>query len=102
MNDILPKPFTQDGLLEMLKVFFCTARTALLGLLGLIALVRRNISCTSKVIQQMVQIPRLGGVPLLSDSAFEQALAVSASNNSLMAAGGSDEMDRTYSTFEPP
>jgi osomolarity two-component system, response regulator SKN7 len=40
-----------------------------------------------KVIQQMAQIPPL------SDSAFEQALAVSASNNSLMAAGGSDEMD---------
>jgi osomolarity two-component system response regulator SKN7 len=55
-----------------------------------------------KVIQQMVQILRLGGVPLLSDSAIEQVLAVSASNNLLMAAGGSDEMDRTYSTFEPP
>jgi osomolarity two-component system response regulator SKN7 len=46
-----------------------------------------------KVIQQMAQIPRSVGIPPLSDSAFEQALAVGASNNSLMAAGGSDETD---------
>lgn len=46
-----------------------------------------------KVIQQMAQIPRSVGIPPLSDSAFEQALAVGASNNSLMAAGGSDEAD---------
>lgn len=41
----------------------------------------------------MAQIPRSVGIPPLSDSAFEQALAVGASNNSLMAAGGSDEHD---------
>jgi hypothetical protein len=52
-----------------------------------------------KVIQQMVQILCLRGIPLLLDSAFEQVLVVGASNNSLMAAGGSDEMDRTYITF---
>ena len=46
-----------------------------------------------KVIQQMAQIPRSVGIPPLSDSAFEQALAVGASNNLLMAAGGSDEID---------
>jgi osomolarity two-component system response regulator SKN7 len=46
-----------------------------------------------KVIQQMAQVPRSVGIPPLSDSAFEQALAVGASNNSLMAAGGSDETD---------
>jgi len=41
----------------------------------------------------MAQIPRSVGIPPLSDSAFEQALAVGASNNSLMAASGSDETD---------
>ena len=39
----------------------------------------------------MAQIPRSVGIPPLSDSAFEQALAVGASNSSLMAAGGSDK-----------
>lgn len=46
-----------------------------------------------KVIQQMAQIPRSVGIPPLSDSSFQQALAVGASNNSLMAAGGSEETD---------
>lgn len=41
----------------------------------------------------MAQIPRSVGIPPLSDSAFEQALAVGASNNSLMAAGGADDGD---------
>jgi osomolarity two-component system response regulator SKN7 len=71
MNDILPKPFTQDGLLEMLEKHL------------------RHL----KVIQQMAQIPRSVGIPPLSDSAFEQVLAVGASNNSLIAAGGSDDTD---------
>jgi hypothetical protein len=46
-----------------------------------------------KVIQQMAQMPRSVGIPPFSDSSFEQALAVGASNNSLMAAGGSGETD---------
>lgn len=41
----------------------------------------------------MAQIPRSVGIPPLSDSAFEQAIAVGASNNSLMAASGADEVD---------
>ena len=46
-----------------------------------------------KVIQQMAQMPRSVGIPPFSDSSFEQALAVGASNNSLMAVGGSGETD---------
>jgi len=71
MNDILPKPFTQDGLLDMLEKHLMHL----------------------KVIQQMAQIPRSVGIPPLSDPAFEQAIAVGASNNSLMAAGGDSEPD---------
>jgi osomolarity two-component system response regulator SKN7 len=89
MNDILPKPFTQDGLLDMLEVYIVCSSYR-----------RPNFFHFSqkhlmhlKVIQQMAQIPRSVGIPPLSDSAFEQALAVGASNNSLMAAGGSDETD---------
>lgn len=41
----------------------------------------------------MAQIPRSVGIPPLSDPAFEQALAVGKSNNSLMGAGASDEVD---------
>ena len=41
----------------------------------------------------MAQMPRSVGIPPLSDSAFEQVLAVGASNNSLIAAGGSDDTD---------
>ena len=90
MNDILPKPFTQDGLLEMLEVFIhphSVIRTSDWSRC------HQKHLMHLKVIQQMAQIPRSVGIPPLSDSAFEQALAVGASNNSLMAAGGSDETD---------
>ncbi|KAF8886867.1 hypothetical protein CPB84DRAFT_1712291 [Gymnopilus junonius] len=58
MNDILPKPFTKEGLLEMLEKHLMHL----------------------KVIQQMAKIPRSVGVPPLSDANFEQALAMSANN----------------------
>ncbi|KAH6886732.1 hypothetical protein BKA70DRAFT_98322 [Coprinopsis sp. MPI-PUGE-AT-0042] len=55
MNDILPKPFTKQGLLDMLEKHLMHL----------------------KVIQQMQRnIPRGPGVPPLSDFNFEQALAM--------------------------
>ncbi|KAG2121938.1 SKN7, two-component response regulator [Suillus clintonianus] len=57
MNDILPKPFTKEGLLDMLEKHLMHL----------------------KVIQQMSKIPRSIGVPPLSDPSFSEALAVGAS-----------------------
>ena len=55
MNDILPKPFTKQGLLDMLEKHLMHL----------------------KVIQQIQRsIPRGPGVPPLSDFGFEQALAM--------------------------
>ncbi|KAF9078319.1 hypothetical protein BDP27DRAFT_1206831 [Rhodocollybia butyracea] len=52
MNDILPKPFTKQGLLDMLEKHLMHL----------------------KVIQQMSRVPRSVGIPPLSDSAFEEAI----------------------------
>ncbi|ESK92768.1 putative response regulator receiver protein [Moniliophthora roreri MCA 2997] len=52
MNDILPKPFTKQGLLDMLEKHLMHL----------------------KVIQQMSRIPRSVGIPPLSDAGFEQAM----------------------------
>ncbi|KAG1765848.1 HSF-type DNA-binding-domain-containing protein [Suillus placidus] len=57
MNDILPKPFTKEGLLDMLEKHLVHL----------------------KVIQQMSKVPRSIGVPPLSDPSFSEALAVGAS-----------------------
>ncbi|KII88312.1 hypothetical protein PLICRDRAFT_29883 [Plicaturopsis crispa FD-325 SS-3] len=60
MNDILPKPFTKEGLLDMLE---------------------RHLMHL-KVVQQMAKtVPRSVGVPPLSDAAFEQALTLQAASN---------------------
>jgi len=64
MNDILPKPFTKEGLLDMLEKHLMHL----------------------KVIQQMSRIPRSVGVPPLSDANFEQALTTNA--NCLMVQQG--------------
>ncbi|KAJ3508570.1 hypothetical protein NLJ89_g5681 [Agrocybe chaxingu] len=56
MNDILPKPFTKEGLLDMLEKHLMHL----------------------KVIQQLSKVPRSIGVPPLSDANFEQALTTSA------------------------
>ncbi|KAI0934913.1 hypothetical protein AcV5_006603 [Taiwanofungus camphoratus] len=58
MNDILPKPFTKDGLLDMLEKHLMHL----------------------KVIQTMSKVPRSVGIPPLSDSSFDQALSVQASS----------------------
>lgn len=57
MNDILPKPFTKEGLLDMLEKHLMHL----------------------KVIQQLSKVPRSLGVPPLSDPSFGEALAVGAS-----------------------
>ncbi|KAG9309199.1 HSF-type DNA-binding-domain-containing protein [Chiua virens] len=63
MNDILPKPFTKEGLLDMLEKHLMHL----------------------KVIQQMSKLPRPpAGVPPLSDGRFNEALAVGASSSSSM------------------
>jgi len=56
MNDILPKPFTKEGLLGMLEKHLMHL----------------------KVIQQMAKVPRSIGIPPLNDGGFDQALAVTA------------------------
>ncbi|KAJ3472761.1 hypothetical protein NLI96_g13266 [Meripilus lineatus] len=66
MNDILPKPFTKDGLLDMLE---------------------RHLMHL-KVVQTMAKIPRSLGIPPLSDASFDQALVAQA--NSMMASSSSN------------
>jgi len=56
MNDILPKPFTKEGLLDMLEKHLMHL----------------------KVMQQMTVVPRSVGVPPLSDANFEQVLRTNA------------------------
>ncbi|GJE98935.1 HSF-type DNA-binding-domain-containing protein [Phanerochaete sordida] len=68
MNDVLPKPFTKDGLLEMLE---------------------RHLMHL-KVIQTMQKIPRSIGIPPLSDSSFDQALAAQANAIASGSAGPSN------------
>ncbi|KAF9001020.1 CheY-like superfamily [Cyathus striatus] len=58
MNDILPKPFTKDGLLEMLEKHLMHL----------------------KVFQQMSRVSRPIGIPPLNDAGFEQALTTNAAN----------------------
>ncbi|THG97959.1 hypothetical protein EW026_g4155 [Hermanssonia centrifuga] len=60
MNDILPKPFTKDGLLEMLEKHLMHL----------------------KVIQTMSRVPRSVGIPPLSDNSFDQAFAMQAASMS--------------------
>jgi len=72
MNDILPKPFTKEGLLEMLEKHLMHL----------------------KVIQQMSKVPRSVGVPPLSDPNFEQALTMSANNFMQLQQGSSSSLPR--------
>ncbi|KIK52709.1 hypothetical protein GYMLUDRAFT_49772, partial [Collybiopsis luxurians FD-317 M1] len=75
MNDILPKPFTKQGLLDMLEKHLMHL----------------------KVIQQMSRVPRSVGIPPLSDSGFEQAITSQAAlltrqNGAIGPAGGGGDM----------
>ncbi|EPS93836.1 hypothetical protein FOMPIDRAFT_59924 [Fomitopsis schrenkii] len=65
MNDVLPKPFTRDGLLDMLEKHLMHL----------------------KVIQTMSKVPRSVGIPPLSDAGFDQALQMQ------MVGGGGGEDD---------
>lgn len=76
MNDILPKPFTKDGLFDMLEV--SSRLTLFLCRLYLRTLDQKHLMHL-KVIQTMSRIPRSVGVPPLSDESFDQALALQAS-----------------------
>ncbi|KDQ61269.1 hypothetical protein JAAARDRAFT_55946 [Jaapia argillacea MUCL 33604] len=69
MNDILPKPFSKEGLLDMLEKHLTHL----------------------KVIQQMARVPRSIGIPPLSDSSFDQALAIQAANANLLPGQMPDE-----------
>ncbi|KIK91008.1 hypothetical protein PAXRUDRAFT_831203 [Paxillus rubicundulus Ve08.2h10] len=72
MNDILPKPFTKEGLLDMLEKHLVHL----------------------KVIQQMSKVPRSVGGPPLSDNAFNEALAVDVTSSSSSAMPSYDDDGR--------
>ena len=71
MNDHLPKPFTKDGLWEVLEKHLTHL----------------------KVIQTLSRIPRSVGVPPLSDPSFDHALAVQQQQLQLGFALGGDDDD---------
>ena len=74
MNDHLPKPFTKDGLWEVLEKHLTHL----------------------KVIQTLSRVPRSVGVPPLSDPSFDHALAVQAAAQQLplgFAIGGGEDDD---------
>ena len=82
MNDILPKPFTKEGLLDMLEV--CV-------LLSSVQLAPESTPQKHlmhlKVIQEMAKVPRGPGIPPLNDSAFNEALVVGTSASTSSANG---------------
>ncbi|KAJ3799624.1 HSF-type DNA-binding-domain-containing protein [Lentinula aff. detonsa] len=71
MNDILPKPFTKQGLLDMLEKHLMHL----------------------KVIQQMSRVPRSLGIPPLSDSGFEEAITSQAALLTRQNAGASSTIN---------
>ena len=90
MNDILPKPFTKDGLLDMLEVRL-RPRSVCAPPLTRPARAQKHLMHL-KVIQTMSRVPRSVGIPPLSDPSFDQALAqASAMNVPLAFSLGDDE-----------
>lgn len=85
MNDILPKPFTKEGLLDMLEVRSPFPKLTLPYSI-LTRLLEQKHLMHLKVIQQMSRVPRSVGIPPLSDSSFEQAFT---SQAALATASGS-------------
>lgn len=79
MNDILPKPFTKEGLLDMLEKHLMHL----------------------KVIQQMSKVPRSLGVPPLSDPSFSEALAVGASQLQRHASSSNPGSSSNSSSLHP-
>jgi osomolarity two-component system, response regulator SKN7 len=79
MNDILPKPFTQAGLLGMLEVRSLSPQSYIFSARWLMSHRAQKHLMHLKVIQQqMSRVPRSVGIPPLSDSSFEEALIVQA------------------------
>lgn len=87
MNDILPKPFTKEGLLDMLEKHLMHL----------------------KVIQAMRrQVPRGVGIPPLSDENFDQALMVASQsqlhdmhNQQILNHANGDNMDEDEDKINP-
>lgn len=77
MNDILPKPFTKEGLLGMLEVCSSYRAFSLAGPILIVVLCGQKHLMHLKVIQQLARprVPRSVGIPPLSDPSFEQAMA---------------------------
>ncbi|KAJ3901738.1 HSF-type DNA-binding-domain-containing protein [Lentinula edodes] len=85
MNDILPKPFTRQGLLDMLEKHLMHL----------------------KVIQQMSRVPRSLGIPPLSDSGFEEAITSQAAlltrqNVNMASTSNSNELSNSNSALSLP
>lgn len=91
MNDILPKPFSKDGLLDMLEVCHCPHCPPVLPLMLVSS--RQKHLMHLKVIQTMSKVPRSVGLPPLSDPSFDQALSVPGPSGGLMplSLGGDDD-----------
>ena len=88
MNDILPKPFTKDGLFDMLEVRRCSRRVR-----PLLTRPQKHLMHL-KVIQTLSRVPRSVGVPPLSDPSFDNALALQAQASMLplgFSLGGDDD-----------
>ncbi|KAJ3927024.1 MAG: HSF-type DNA-binding-domain-containing protein [Lentinula lateritia] len=85
MNDILPKPFTRQGLLDMLEKHLMHL----------------------KVIQQMSRVPRSLGIPPLSDSGFEEAITSQAAlltrqNVNMASTSNSNELSNSNGALSLP
>jgi len=85
MNDILPKPFTKEGLFDMLDVcifFSLIAEPSLIGVcLFLSDFVEQKHLMHLKAIQQQQlnsKVPRSIGIPPMSDPSFENAMTIQA------------------------
>ncbi|TFK33858.1 hypothetical protein BDQ12DRAFT_669888 [Crucibulum laeve] len=74
MNDILPKPFTKEGLLDMLEKHLMHL----------------------KVIQQMGRVPRPLGVPPLNDAGFEQAITSGAAASGALIPQAMQSTNNSY------
>ena len=74
MNDILPKPFTKDGLFDMLEVCINNPHLPLTHLHFQTLSFQQKHLMHLKVIQTMTKIPRSVGIPPISDQSFDRAL----------------------------
>jgi len=89
MNDILPKPFTKEGLLDMLEV--CSHHPLMVDRFLTLSPDDQKHLMHLKVIQQMSKVSRAPlGAPPLSDAGFNEALAQGAAASSTMTSYDDD------------